>query len=111
MKSFWIMNKDRVICKVNIDGLNVELIQYSTDIVDRQFRSDSPSIEDVYDWIEDRCFPSSRDNKKEILDSLNLNLYEPLEIVKNTHGLLQDDYIWIKWEGEDIEYDDIKIRV
>ena len=110
MKSFYIMDKNRKICKVNILGLNVTLEKYSDELIDKQFPTDTPTIEEVYAWIEQRCFPENRANKDELLAAMNLSLYEPLEIVKITHGLLHEDYIWILWEGEEINYEDIKIR-
>ena len=102
MKSFYIMDKNRKICKVNILGLNVTLEKYSDELIDKQFPTDTPTIEEVYAWIEQRCFPENRANKDELLAAMNLSLYEPLEIV---------DYIWILWEGEEINYEDIKIRL
>ncbi len=110
MKSFYIMDKNRRICKVIISGLKVTLEKYSEAKIDKQFPTDTPTIEEVYEWIEDRCFPESRANKNELLEAMGLSLYEPLEIVKITHGLLHEDYIWILWEGEEVQYEDIKIR-
>lgn len=110
MRSFYIMNKNRKVCKVVISGLKVTLEKYSDKLSDKQFPTDTPTIEEVYAWIEERCFPESRANKKELLEAMGLTLYEPLEIVKITHGLLHEDYNWILWEGEEINYEDIKIR-
>ena len=111
MRSFYIMDKERKVCKVIISGLDVTLEKYSDDLIDKQFPTDTPTIEEIYEWIEERCFPKSRANRDELLKAMGLSLYEPLEIVKITHGLLHEDYTWILWEGEDVNYEDIKIRL
>lgn len=65
----------------------------------------------VFDFLKDRCFPDTRENTDEILKELGLKSYVPLEICKKTHGLLFDDYTWLKFpEDGEIEYDDIRIR-
>lgn len=110
MKSFYIMDKDRKVCKVLISGREVKLEKYSHKLSDKQFPTDTPTIKEIYAWIEERCFPESRANKKELLTAMGLFQYEPLEIIKKTHGLLHEDYNWILWEGEDIHYEAIKIR-
>lgn len=73
-------------------------------------RGKKPTIADVYDFFEDRSFPKTRVNIEGILKSMGLDHYDPIAMCKVNHGLCWDDYTWVRFEGEDITYDDIKVR-
>ena len=49
-------------------------------------------------------------NINEILASLGLDHYDMLDILRKTHGVSYDDFTWIKFEGENISYKDVKVR-
>lgn len=110
MKSFYIMNKNEPLYFVKMHGLSVELVSHNKNPFYKQFPTDNPSAMDVLDWFDGRCFPKERPNVDEYLGRLGLTEYDSVDIVKATHGLMWDDYIWVKWEGEDLNYEDIKIR-
>lgn len=109
---FQIYSKNELIADVYIDTrtMKVDLKQYSKYNHLRMFLNDEITVEEVLDWLQDRCFPETRANCKELLKMLGLKTYDVIDITKITHGLMMDDYIWIKWLGEDISYDQIKIR-
>jgi len=70
-----------------------------------------PNVADVSRFFESRCFPQERANCKLLLRDLGLDEYIPLEIVKKTHGRQLEDYCWIKFEGEELDYEsDIQLR-
>lgn len=110
MWSFYIMERERVLFKVEIGDKDVNVISYTDRVGDQQFPEDKVTFDDVYDWLEYRCFPRTRANCKELLKRMGLSAYDPLDIIHVTHGMLWDDYIWVKFEGEEIEYKDIKLR-
>ena len=59
--------------------------------------------------LEWRCFPRERKNADEILQSMGLNCYSPMDIVKITHGQMVVDKFWIRFDHEkDLTYNDIK---
>lgn len=60
--------------------------------------------------LEGRCFPRNRANADDLLRRLELKHYHPLDIVRKTHGLMRNDYVWLRFEGEQLTYDDVKIR-
>jgi len=71
----------------------------------------NPTISDLNRFFESRCFPKERANCKQILEDLGLDEYIPLEIVRKTHGRQLEDYCWVKFEGEELDYEsDIKLR-
>ena len=111
---FQYMNKDAVMADVVVDRGNrsVTCVNYTDDITLRPFgRRTDPTREDFIDFLESRCFPRERRNCKQLLADLGLKDYVPLSIVEKTHGRQLEDFCWIKFEGEDLDYErDIKLR-
>ena len=64
----------------------------------------------LYDFFESRCFPKTRGNADELLRLLGLSSYNPLAIVRKTRGQQFDDFYWIRFEGDTVDYEDIKLR-
>lgn len=109
MKEFDIMMKDEVIAHVKYDSTGVIIKQF-VDFPFKQFYDDNISKEELLEWVEERCFPRTRHNAQELLEYLGLEFYDPWAIIEKTHGLIIEDYYWIRFKGEDLNYDDIKIR-
>lgn len=63
----------------------------------------------VVSALEDRVFCESRfdDIMKK---SLKLEHYNIYDILRKTHGVDIDDFIWLKFDGENITWDDVKVR-
>ena len=63
----------------------------TSDLIHRAFGVvENPTWEDFNIFLEDRCFPETRGNKKELLDELGLMEYDPLQIVEKTQGRMAD---------------------
>ena len=56
---------------------------------------ENPDWKDFEYFLEDRCFPRTRDHAKEILREMNLPFYDPLLIVEKTQGRMEGDHQWI----------------
>ena len=56
----------------------------------------NPTWDDFLEFIEERCFPRTRDNLKLILKDLELDFYDPLSIIEKTKGCMGEDMQWIK---------------
>ena len=111
---FQYMHKNSVAADVTVDRQrkSVVCVNYSDDILCRPFGINcTPSMADVGELFESRCFPRERRNCDQLLADLGLDHYSPLEIVRKTHGRQLEDYCWIKFDGEDLDYErDIKLR-
>lgn len=66
------------------------------------------SMSDFYEFLEFRCFPRTRVNVKELLSD-KLYGYEPLLIVLETHGTMADDCFWLRFDDEDLKWEDVNI--
>lgn len=56
----------------------------------------NPTWEDFMEFLEERCFPRTRDNLKLILQDLDLDFYDPLYIIEKTQGRMGEDMQWVK---------------
>ena len=99
MKFRYIKSNGELIAEVSFTWCppKVEVINYTDDKFIRPFGSiKNPTIEDLEWFLEDRCFPRTRDHLKIILKDLNLDFYEPIEIIKKTEGRLAEDDMYLK---------------
>ena len=60
--------------------------------------------------LEMRCFEKERGDIWEILEHLGLEEYNPQEMVKKTHGVSYNDYIWFRFPGENLTAKDVLVR-
>lgn len=114
MQKFYYMDKNEIMTVVEYDyGKDIVKIKnFTNDILSRAFGiEENPTIKDLEKLFERRCFPRERRDANELLKGLGVPFYNPYMIVLKTHGRMWDDYFWIKFEGEDLDYErDIKLR-
>lgn len=108
--SFDYMFRDKKVAHVELlSNLEVKCERYSTDVLDNPLPQ-GETAEKLLEMFEDRCFPRTRANADELVKRLGLEVYDPIGIVRKTHGIQFDDFYWIRFEGEDITWEDVKIR-
>ena len=59
---------------------------------------ETPDYDQYLEFLESRCFPSSRDKMKLILKDLDLPFYDPMMIIEKTEGRMAEDDFWIRIE-------------
>lgn len=107
---FDYMQKDTVLAKITVNEDNtISLVNYTDDIVDRPFGVNlNPTMEDVNDLFKERVFPKERYNVKQILKDKPYG-YNPFSIICDTHGILVDDFYWIRFNDEkNLTWDKVK---
>ncbi|WP_145411280.1 hypothetical protein [Paenibacillus xylanexedens] len=111
---FEVLEHDRVIAKVKLDYKNQFVDVWQDKGVLPVFlpfpNKKNVLVGDVLNYFESRCFPRSRDHADKILQYLELKDYVPSDIVKKTHGVLYDDYVWIRFAGEELTCADVHPR-
>ena len=87
-----------VIC-ADLTDQTVKHEDYTNDYVKTPFGNNkNPDFSDFENFLEERCIPKSRAGIREYLDVLNLDSYEPLEIIKKTKGVMAEDQIHLELE-------------
>ena len=66
---------------------------YTDQIIFRAFGVvTDPDWADFEYFLEERCFPRTRDHRKDILREMGLPFYDPLLIIEKTQGRMSDDH-------------------
>lgn len=105
--SFCAYWKDELISKVEVKGTVVYITRYVLHPVKQIFHRDKMDLYSLSLILESRCWERNRININDILKCLGLKLYDSLEIVKKTHGVRYDDFLWFQFEGENYTYKDM----
>lgn len=63
------------------------------------------TVQDFMDFVADRVFPRTRYNCDELLEKMGLQVYDEIEVLRFNHGLCTDDNIWVRFKGEEIDYE------
>ena len=58
----------------------------------------NPSWEDYLYFLESRCIPRTRAGLREYLETIGVDHYDPLEIIRKTQGRMAEDAIWLTVE-------------
>lgn len=61
-------------------------------------KNEAPTWEDLLSFLEERCLPRSRSGIREYLETIGVEEYNPIEIIKKTAGRMAEDNQWIKLE-------------
>lgn len=61
-------------------------------------KNEVPTWEDFQSFLEERCVPRSRSGIREYLETIGVEEYNPIEIIKKTNGKMAEDDQWIKLE-------------
>ncbi len=83
---------------------SVKIQNYTNDNLHRAFGIiEEPTWQQYEEFLESRCFPKTRANRKDLLRLLGLGSvgYEPLEIIKKTNGEMAEDRLTLKVEQYD----------
>ncbi len=104
---FW---KNELSARVSANNSKVHVSRYILHPVRQIFSSDNISRNQLNEVLKLRCLEEGRVDIQSKLKAWGLNEYNPLEIVKKTHGVSFNDYIWIRFPGENITAEDVLVR-
>lgn len=101
LKVFHCYCKDTLCAKFAADETDQSLCveNKADDVLKLPFgKKQTPTWADYRFFLEDRCVPKSRAGLREYLESLGLDHYDPLEIIKKTQGRMAEDDLWFTVE-------------
>lgn len=93
---------DNILCtKICADYTeqNLSVENYTDNLVKTAFgKNEIPTWHDFENFLEERCIPRSRSGLREYLETIGVEEYNPLEIIKKTQGRMAEDDQWIRLE-------------
>lgn len=108
--SFEVFWKDEIVASVRVKGARVEVSRFSNHPGKQLFYNTRMTRFQLNRILEMRCIEKERPDISLILRHLGLTEYNPLEIVRKTHGVSYNDYIWFRFPGERLVSKDVLVR-
>lgn len=113
LEKFDYMYADTVLATVECyTGGIAKVTNYTNNVIFQPFgvRSDSITMNDVDNLLEERCFPRTRANAKQLMQDIGCDYYSPREIIRHTHGVMTDDLFWIRYDYEsNLTWDEVSV--
>lgn len=104
---FDLYHKNELLSHVEVKNNKLNVTNYTQSKFFTPFLAPNVNIGTVADLFESRCLERCRPDLQDWLHANNVEEYDPLKIVRNTHGVMMHDYVWIKFDGEDITYEEL----
>lgn len=108
--SFEVFWRDEITARVSVKGSKVHVSRYCSHPVKQLFAQENMTRYQLNKILEMRCFEKERGDIRQILNHLGLKEYNPQEMVKRTHGVSYNDYIWFRFPGEKLMAKDVLVR-
>ena len=102
--------KNRLTAKVYSEGTKVYVESTEKNPMKRLFPNMTLSRYQASEVLKMRCWDPGRPDIKELLAACGLTKYVPLDIVRKTHGVSYNDFLWIKFPGENLRAEDVLVR-
>ena len=104
---FTVYSKNIPVSSVIINENKVKITSYTNNILLKPF-PDNASLNTILLFMKSRCYEDGRVDLKKILDSFHMSNNDPIEWCKKTHGVNYSDFYWIKFNNENITWDEVK---
>lgn len=94
---------------MNVGTKDVAITRYVLHPAKQLFYADKITRFELGDVIlRNRCYDKSRPDMDRILQSMGLDEYDVYKMCRKTHGIMAQDFIWFRYEGETLEWKDIR---
>lgn len=102
--------KNRLTAKVHSEGPKVYVESTEKSPLKRLFPNKTLTRHQASEVLKMRCWDQQRPDIKDLLAARGLTEYVPLDIVRKTHGVSYNDFLWIKFPGENLRAEDVLVR-
>ena len=68
------------------------------------------TYEKIFCFIRSRCFDRGRPDSRRILDVLGVEEYNVYDIARATHGVSYRDCLWMEFPGDNLTWEEVKVR-
>lgn len=104
-------NREDLCTHIEIINGIVTFTNYTEEPLDRAFGNQvEVNLDSFNDFLEGRCLPKTRANIKRALKNLDVDHFDAYAICRKTHGVLWEDFNWIRFNNEDLCWNDVKLR-
>lgn len=104
---FW---NDELVSFVTVKGNRAKIQRFTDHPVKQIFRDNEIDVFRLSTILETRCWQRDCRNIDNYLKKLDIPYYDPLAIVKKTHGVSYNDFLWFRFNGENLTWKDVAPR-
>lgn len=104
---FW---NDEIVSFVTVKNNKAKIQRFTEHPVKQIFSDDEIDVFRLSTILETRCWQRDCRNIDNYLKKLNIPYYDPLAIVKKTHGVSYNDFLWFRFNGESLTWKDVAPR-
>lgn len=108
--SFELFWKDEIVSRISVRGSRAYISRFTTHPARQLFAAGQMSRDQVNRVLEMRCWDRNRPDLRDLLAHIGLDDYHPYEIVRRTHGVSWNDYLWFRFPGEALTAKDVLVR-
>ena len=110
--NYHIMHKNTPVADVFLssDHKYIKIDKLVPDGPFQPFGGNKLDLERFYRFIKGRCYEDCRADLPEILASVGLESNDPYKWIRISHGVTWEDFFWVKFDDENIKWEDVKIR-
>lgn len=91
-----------VLCTTIIADMTAQALSfenYTDRVIKTAFGNNHiPTWKDLRQFLENRCVPQARAGLREYLETIGVEKYDPIEIIKKTEGRMAEDDQWLRIE-------------
>lgn len=95
-----IFHKSNRLAVIEYNKIDIVCHRDDKDSPFQPFFCDNITENDLICFLKSRVFDNARPDAKDLLKTIGLSSYNPVEIAKKTHGILMSDYVWLKFDDE-----------
>lgn len=104
---FW---NDELVAHVKVNDNKAKVQRFTFHPVKQIFYDDEMEVFKLSNILETRCWQRDCCNIDNYLKKLDIPYYDPLAIVKKTHGVSYHDFLWFRFNGENLTWKDVAPR-
>lgn len=103
--------KDEPVSEVHVENMRVYVKRFVKNHPIKQiFPVEEMDVFKLTEILKMRCWEDNRAELDALLKKIGVAFYDPLEIVRKTHGVSYNDFLWIQFRGEHLRWKDVAPR-
>ena len=106
--SFEVYFKDEKTAEVDVGESRVHINRLVIHPAKQIFYKDDITRYELGEILKTRCYDPGRPDIDRILEFMGLTEYDVYRMCRFTHGVMEQDFIWFRYEGEDLTWQDIE---
>jgi len=104
---FW---NDELVSFITVKNNKAKVQRFTEHPVKQIFHEGEIDLFRLSTILETRCWQRDCRNIDNYLKKLDIPYYDPLAIVKKTHGVSYNDFLWFRFNGESLTWKDVAPR-